>query len=214
MNELYTFHVDRCKPFFGDYKDALEVAKYDHDQFIVKSINYFMGNPHLRTSMLFNVTFQVDEVEETAQVKYSPDLANTQQFLDYVNVTPYLLLLKFSAQEAKQRYSKLIKTPITDIKINEFLYIDMRYFDGTTNEWFDNLGLPYPTVTYYMKVQCKRWTSSKHIAMECYCEVFDQTYDVTYYDMETVVIKTVDWNDKTMVLVTSDMKKVYPQLFQ
>ena len=214
MKELYTFHVDRCRPFFGDFKDALEVGKYDHDQFIVKSINYFMGNPHLRTSMLFNVTFQVGEFEETAQVKYSPDLANTQQFVDYVNVTPYLLPLKFNAKEATTQYAQMTKTPITDINIHDELYVDMRYFDGTKNEWFDNLGLPHPTIGYYMKVQCTRWTSSKHIAIECYCAVFQQTYVLNHYDMETVVLREVDWNDEAMILVTEDMRKVYPKLFQ
>ena len=50
--------------------------------------------------------------------------------------------------------------------------------------------------------------------MECYCKVFQQKYVLTNYDIETVVIKAVDWNDSAMILVTEDMRQVYPQLFQ
>ena len=214
MEELYTFHVDRCRPFFGDLKDALEVGKFDYDQFTVKSINYFIGNPHVRTSMLFNVTFQVGDFEETAQVKYTPDLAKTQQFIDYVNITPYLFPLQFDAKTAVSQCAQLIKTPITDIQEHEELFVDIRYFDGTKNEWFDNLRLPHPTSTYYMHVKCTKWISPKRLAMECYCKVFQQKYVLTNYDMETVVIKAVDWNDSAMILVTEDMRHVYPQLFQ
>ena len=214
MRELYTFHVERCKPFFGDYKDAMEVGKYDYDQFKVKCINYFTGNPHLRTSMLFNVTFQVGESEETAQVRYSADLANTQQFTDYVMRTPYLYPLQFNAAEARKRVTQMIRTPIKNLKLQETLYVNLRYFDGTTNEWFDSIHLPYPTISYFMQVICRKWSSSQHLVMECYCAVFDATYKINSYDIQTVVVKEVDWNDQTMILVTAEMQKLHPNLFK
>ena len=53
------FHVERLKSFFGTFEQALDIARHDQHQFKIISINYFTGNPFIRTSMTFNVTFEL-----------------------------------------------------------------------------------------------------------------------------------------------------------
>ena len=61
LQTYHEFHVSRLKPFIGTPEEALDIAKLDKNQVNIKHINYFTGNPHVRGSMLFNVTFEDNE---------------------------------------------------------------------------------------------------------------------------------------------------------
>ena len=54
----HVFHVDRVKPFFGREDQAIAVARHDQQQFRIVSFNFYSGNPFVRTSMVFNITFE------------------------------------------------------------------------------------------------------------------------------------------------------------
>lgn len=74
----HVFHVERLHPFFGSKNEAVEAAKLDKNQFFIHSISSFTGNPHKRTSMMFEVLFEHET--STLLVPYNSDIADTQQF--------------------------------------------------------------------------------------------------------------------------------------
>ena len=129
------FHVARLKPFFGTREQAIKVAQLDQDQFFVRKILYYTGNPHLRRSMTFTVEYTDGDV---SMVPYTEDIASTEMFQQYIQQRPELLPLRYSAVEAKKQMSIMNKQAITEVKPGDTVYVDMHYFDGTRSVWFDS----------------------------------------------------------------------------
>ena len=94
MNNTVVLHSERVKPFFGTYEEALALALLDNNQFNIVSINYFTGNPFLRKSMSFNVTFFDKNGNDTVNLDYNADFVESQQYHDYVASQPILYPLR------------------------------------------------------------------------------------------------------------------------
>ena len=78
MHTIWNLHTSRCKPYFGSPDEALEHGRYDFNQFIVKSIDSFRGNPHKRSSMQLSVIFSVQDSSEAVWVNLTEDISNTE----------------------------------------------------------------------------------------------------------------------------------------
>jgi hypothetical protein len=174
------FHVSRVKPFFGSRQDAVDMAKLDRNQFFIVSFNHFSGNPFMRQSMIFNVTFE----DGTVDVPYSLDLANSAQFDEYVHSEKVLLPLRYSTKkDATTAMGSLNKLAISDVSPGESVFLDLRFFDGATwgstepSMWFDNLNLPKTDRAYTFQAHCVKWSNSSrkkivlHIPILNYCDV-------------------------------------------
>ena len=207
------FHLGRLKPFFGSYAEAVEMAKLDNNQFDIVSINFFSGNPHVRTSMSFNVTFNVGQGTETVNLNYTNDLARSQQFQDFVLSKPYLYPLRSAEKVSRKQISNMKKLAMTDANLGDQLYLSLRYYDGTNSSWYDNLNLPEKDKDYVIKIRLTRWLNNAHTAVECYCAVYEDTLTLTSYDHFTLTTTLNRFDDNTMVLVTANMRNVFPQLF-
>ena len=90
MNNTVVLHSDRVKPFFSTYEEAVALALLDNNQFNIVSINYFSGNPFLRTSIALNVIFFDNRGNETVSLYYNANLADSQQCKDYIVSKPIL----------------------------------------------------------------------------------------------------------------------------
>ena len=95
--------------------------------------------------MIFNVTFE----DGTVDVPYSPDLANSAQFDEYVHSQKVLLPLRYSTKkDTSTAMASMNKLAISDGSPGDTVYLDLRFFDGATwgstepSVWFDNLALP------------------------------------------------------------------------
>jgi hypothetical protein len=133
----HKFHVSRVKPFFGSYEDAISCAKLDQNQYYIKYIKYYTCNPHIRKSMTFTIMWEDGE----ASIPWSTDLANTQQYEEYINSRPDLFPLRYPAAVAKKRIAEINKLSMSDIMPGDKLYMSLRLFDDTDRMWYDSLDL-------------------------------------------------------------------------
>jgi hypothetical protein len=207
-------HISRLKPWFGSREEAIEYAKLDHNQFDIRSINYFTGNPHLRSSMMFNVTYSYNNTTEDNMIQYGPDLDKSQQFGEYINRIPYLFPLRYLASAAKKEIRKIRKERITRLMPGDTAYLDLRYFDGETNAWFDSLDLPDKHKVYYVQVRGRNWTSNRHNEIETHCETFGSTIYLNNYDVQALVLTEEEFVEGRDILVTAAYRQQYPKIFQ
>ena len=204
-----TFHVSRVKPFFGTREEALEVAKYDRNQYSIVSFNYFTGNPHVRQSLSFNVTFE----DGTIDMPYSSDLADSSQFDQYVNTYQVLYQLRYiTVQEAKSAASALRRTSITIIKPGDIVFLHLRYYDGRNAMWYDAIGFPEKHKQYVVESRVLRSCNKQCTRMELYLPLFDNKVIIDSYDATLYVINESDFDPDTMILVDTSYFQQYPKL--
>ena len=209
----HVLHIDRVKPFFGTLEEAQNMAKLDDNQYDILSINFYVGNPHKRTSMAFNVTFNTGLTTETVDLVYNADFACSAQFVAYVNSIPYLLPLRDIEMETRKQISDLRKLAITDVSIGDKFHVNLRYYDGIFSTWFEELKLPYRDKVYVVEVVALRWMNESRRVLVCSCLVFANTLKLTNYDMMTVATPVSQFNETDMILVTAAMQAVHPQIW-
>ena len=214
MGTTWTFHNDRVKPYPDTEAQGIIDARLDYNQFVIKSFNSFSGNPHLRTSMQFSIDFIVNEEIETSLVNYSNDIADTEQFSDYVHSINYLFPLRYAASLAKLEINKINKSSIKDINVNDVLWLNLRFFDGKDRTWFDSLNLPNPEKIYVVSTVVKQFSAKNRSKIVVFANVFNQTYNLTSYDVLscTFTDHVFSANSSAFINVTSELCKQYPQL--
>ncbi len=203
-------HVGRVKPFIGSYDDAVRIAKLDQNQYHIVSINYYTGNPHIRNSMLFNVSF---EDGSNVMLPYSNDLADSEQFNNYIQSKSVLYPLRYTASEAKKAIASMNKLVIVDVDVGMSVYLDLRYFDGIDRAWFDSLDLPEKSKTYVVSIEFDKWVSRQHTKISAKCRTFNSKLMLTSYDVYAFIVRVDDFNVDHMVIITPDMKQQFPKIF-
>jgi hypothetical protein len=200
-------HVTRLKPFLGSRQAAYDIAKLDENQFTILSINFYTGNPHLRSSLVFDVTFE----DETVAVGYSADLASSQQLQAYILSRAELFPLRFSATEAKLQISKMRKLAITQFAPGDKAYLYLRFFDGLNQAWYDAC-VPEHQLDFYVEIFCVKWLNSRHTKILVRCEVFNDSYELNTYDVYAYCIHNL--NPQRHFQLVADMQTRFPQIFQ
>ena len=77
MGNIKVLHVTRRKLFTGSREEAYQAALLDADQFVIRKIHYWRGNPEKRSEMFFSVEF--DDGDKVL-LPYSKDLSSSVQF--------------------------------------------------------------------------------------------------------------------------------------
>lgn len=207
--EEHTFHVDRLKPFFGTRQEAEQVAKHDKHQFVVERINYFTGNPYKRTSIMLNVKFEGSDVN----IPFSDDIASTEQFHEYTRSNKHLQQLLMTAKAAKTEIARKNRCVVTTVDLHQRVWLNIRYWDGKENAWYDTLGLPDKSAIYFLelvitgKLQGGRKVVAK-VVIEPSWKVILSTYDI-----ETLVELVEPTGEGTYLLRQHD-KEAFPQIFR
>ena len=207
-------HISRLKPFIGSWEDAVQYAKLDYNQYDIQGILYFTGNPHKRSSMLFNVTFLFDGNTENKMIPYSADFDKTQQFEEFINRSPYLFPLKYHAVESKREISRIKKERITKFLPGDTVYLNLRYFDGDSSAWFDALDLPEKDKSYYVQTRVQSWKGNSRLQAKTHCAVFNCDIFLNNYDANTVVLTEEEFVDDRDILVTEAFRLQYPLMFE
>ena len=96
---ISTFHMSKLKPCFSEREEAYAAAMVDYNQYQVKRIRSYRGDPDLRTSMSFEVEFEDGSME---WLPFSKDLFDTVQFEDFVTKHRQLLPLKYKLEVWKR----------------------------------------------------------------------------------------------------------------
>ena len=210
LRTKHVLHVTRLKPFFGDMSEALEVAKLDKNQFNIVSINHFSGNPHRRTSLSFNITFEDGVVDR----KWDADLAGSMQYQAYVETKKYLYPLRYrTAAEARDAIAALNKVAIASPAPGDVVFVDLRLFDVSgkeVSEWFDSLGLEDKVRTHVTRAECgKLAAGGKKIAVTL--PVFGRVVRLSMFDVTTCVY-ALDEMDEDFVIVDDEFVNAHPEI--
>ena len=207
LHTAHKLHVTRVKPFFGSREDALRCAKLDQNQYFIRSINSYRGNPHVRTSMYFHVTFE----DGDAEVPWSNDIGNTQQMEEFIHTRSELFPLRYSAAEAKRRIAGINRLAIISVSPNDTVYLSLRYFDGLDRVWYDSLRLPVGE-EHVVQVRIERFADRHHRRVLVYCATFNDRYTLTHYDI-VAHCTHVPVDPSRTVVITEAMREKYPQVF-
>jgi hypothetical protein len=189
------------------------IARNDQHQFLILSFNFFSGNPFIRNSMTFNITFE----DGTITMPYGGDFIFSQQFEEYVSSLPILYPLRFPAKLALREVRKLEKLAITDIEPAMDAFVDLRIYDGRSSTWFDSLSLP-DTRPYITRIIFTRWTNSNNqrqvTAVVPFFGVNHPKYKLflTAYDIMAYV--HMDQPYWTTILLEDKHRRQFPQILR
>jgi hypothetical protein len=203
------FHVSRLKPFFGSREEALEVAKLDRNQFFIVAFNYFYGNPHKRTSLVFNVTFE----DETKDVEYNRDLASSSQFDEYVKREKFLFPLRYgTVKQAKTAMAAVNKRPIENCEPGDMVFLNLRYFDAMDRMWFDSLKLPEKQKVYVFEARLIQWSSPARLHVVLVPVLTQRRITLGTYDFQSCVHLRGELDAESFKIVDDQFAAAFPRL--
>jgi hypothetical protein len=203
---VHTFHVTRLKLFIGSKDEAKKLAQLDGDQFVIRKIHQWKGDPDTRTTLSFKVEFEDGDV---VWLPFSKDLDGSIPFGDYIMETPMMLPLRHRALDYN-KYKKEVKGKALDITIGSYFYMDIRYY---TVAWYDQLDIPDKYDKIHV-VQCnyESFKGKKGDLVMVRVLVFDELLRPWDY----LYTKTYGgYKDKfldNMVLVDTEFVKKYPRV--
>lgn len=175
-----TFHVDRLKPFFGTKEEALRVAMLDDDQYIIRAIIAYKGDPRSRLSMSFEVAFEDGSV---VWVPWSKDLADSVPFENFCQNNLQLSVLLIPSKEVNRWVSSLNSLPISKIKPGDEVYVNLRSWGEL---WYQGLPIPDPLhSSYYVRSRYTKWQNVKHTRIWIEFPDFDAPYVVDHFFVTT-----------------------------
>jgi len=200
-------HVSRLKPFIGSRADGLAIAKLDRDQFFILAIKFFSGNPFVRESLSFHVSF---EDGSNVDMRYSKDLAGAQQFKDFVQSQPSLLPLRFDTiRESKSALRSLNKLAITEFAVGDIIYLNLRFYDGLKSAWYDSIGLPSQIPHFVCGTVTKLLKGN--LSLELSLPIYGITQTLTHVDCLMFVSKQLP---QGAALVDASWRTAHPRLFE
>ena len=202
----HVLHVSRLKPFFGTLDDARRVAIHDKDQHHIVTIQWYAGNPHKRSSLSFGILWD-DGFQERP---YDAELAETEQFQQFVRARPELFPLRFSTVEAQREIRSMRRQQITAIESNSFL--SLRYYDGVTTAWYDSLGLPDRDKLYVVPVVFDRWLNARKQVAVVQIPLLGISARLDTYDVFAHIHSVLD--PISHVEVTADLRERFPRVWE
>lgn len=169
------FHVDKLKIFHGNYEDAYQAAKLDFDQFTIKNIIAYRGEPMTRTTMEFEIEFEDNTI---VWLPWTQEISQTIQFEDFCRAKPALNVLLYSVTEATKYISNLNKKIITSVKPGEKVFVDLRCFGAT---WYQEVGLEDPDhINYVVEAEYVNWLNKNKTKINMRYAIFEETYPATH----------------------------------
>ena len=200
------YHIDKLKIFHGNYDEAYQAAKLDFDQYTIRKITAYRGEPTTRTTMEFEIEFEDNSI---VWLPWTPEISETIQFEEFCRSKPPLNILLYSAVEATKFISKLNKTMITTVKPGDIVFVDLRSFGAT---WYQNLGLQDPDhITYVVEATYMNWLNKNKTKINMKYIIFEETYATT----NSFVLfygSTKDFNPTSMRLVDAQLVWQFPSL--
>ena len=202
-------HVSRLKLHIGSKEEATQVALRDKDQYLVKAITAWKGDPNKRTSMKFWV--QYDDGDEM-WVSYKADLVDNEHYREFVARDPRLFQLRYPSPIVSIQVAHMRKLPIDVVSPGDTVYVDLRYIKG--HAAYEKLGLPNAFFTTHV-CECNyvRWVGKARQFIEAKCLVLDvlcrnwDSFDVYQFG----AVKEIT---PSMTLVNEAMCVQYPDILE
>ena len=181
------------------------MALLDNDQFVVKKVVAYRGEPQTRTTMEFQIEF------EAGTIMWLPwsSISSTVQFEDFCRSRPQLNLLVYDSKAAAAYVKRKDREPITSVQPGDVVFVDIRSYGAT---WYQQLELPDSDfLSYVVKHNYTEWENEKHTEIIAICKLFDERFNHRGYFVHAYgSIKTFD--STTMVLLDNQWTKRFPKL--
>ncbi len=167
---------------YGKFEALLwKGAMSDDDQYKIRRILDYQGDPDKRSSMRFLVEF---EDLDLVWVNYNPDLTSTVQFERFVHDQPQLLPLRENLEQWTKSRKEINAQPIQGVSPGDRCYVDLRAWGS---DFFNTLSLPrVPNSRYVVECRYTRWTTSKRKKIDLECPLFRQKFDWSHVDVKDV----------------------------
>ena len=200
--------VDRLKLFVGTNEEAKRLANEDADQFVVKAILAWRGNPNIRTTMEFEVEFEDGDIIWKV---WDQDLTNTLQFETFCNEHRELSLLLLTVKMAKQESKRINGTAITEVQPGDTVYVDLRYFNTQLYDTTFDLEDKFH-VSYVVPVRYTKWSGKNRLHIDAHINLWDTTYTFSHLFVHL-------WGHRhqvegRMIEVTRDIMKTHISLLE
>ncbi len=169
------FDVERLKIFHGDLEEAKRVALIDSDQYVIKQILAYRGDPLTRTTMDFLTEYEDGEI---IWKHWTKDLFDSIPYEKYCRSIPELTPLVHTVEQAKAFERELKTKPITDVAPGDVCYVDVRFFGHL---WYDNF-FPLPDkfqTLYLMEGRYFVWENKKKTKISIKFPVINEVYVVS-----------------------------------
>jgi hypothetical protein len=204
QGSIHAFHVTRLKIFYGSRDEATKLAMVDYNQFVVKQILAFRGDPMTRTTMEFLVEF-----EDGAQVwrVWDKDITDTVAFEDYCRVQAPLKFLLHQRSISDRMCKQLRQSDISEVEPGVAVYVDLRCYGAT---WYAGLDLPdCDTKTYVLRYEYVDWYKGRR-RIRVSCPVFQEVFIVDRVFVQ--MWGSLRDQPQHSVLIDNDFLRRYPQL--
>ena len=204
--QVYDFHVERLKRFFGSKDDAKTAAYIDFDQYEIKEILAYRGDPDRRQEMQFEVLFNDGDL---IWKHWDTDLTATAPFEDFCNTRPELNYL-LTTQEARKKWlSEVNRSQIMEFIEGEHGFADIRY-KGYTK--YSSLDLPdHDHKTYLVEFICEKLIKNGREA-KLYIPLSKKRFEVKHEFLVTYgSYKSFPDNDR-FVQITQEFMKSFQKI--
>ena len=204
------FHVETVKIFHGTPEDALKAAMIDNDQYKVKEVKGYLGNPLKRKSCTFLVEFEDGDV---VWKYWDYDLYDTVAYENFCKSRSELRFLHLTTRMANESIRLLNSTAITEVSIGDRVFVDIRCMGST---WYRYLNLPNAEYMRYVigmeYVGYPQRSRNNHLTINAHCAYYSQAFTnlnhcwVLMWGCNKVFVK------EDMVLVNDQLCRKYPNL--
>jgi len=170
-----TFHVSEVTDFTGDEAAAQKAGMLDRDQYILKTIHSYQGNPDKRTTMQFYTEWE----DGTKLWKaWGDDITTTIHFQQFCEKRRELMYLLYKRADITRLKLALNNIPIQHVFPNDTVYVNIRLYG---HDWYEQLNLPdwemkrYVIEFQYTGYPAKHMTDHKQI--NAVCKILNETWN-------------------------------------
>jgi hypothetical protein len=205
-DNILMFNLDHLKPFIGTEAEAKAMALLDKNQYLIKEIQAYRGDPITRSTCTFLLWFEDNDL---VWLPWSPDVSNTQQFEAFCTSRPELYTLLYSQAEAQKMIAAINRSPISEVKPGDTVYVDLRFYGAG---WYNSLALPdADTIRYLVPFRYTRWFhKSSQTKIVARCEIFNEEWPVNHHFVRAY--GSVTTPPLGSVMVDSDLAQRYPHI--
>lgn len=197
-------HMEHLKPaFFQNYEEAYRAALPDYDQYGIKTIITYKGDPKKRTTIEMYVEFRDGDKR---WIKYSRDISSTIQFEDFCKKESTLISLLYTEAEWKEKTKLMNSQPIKNVKPNDVCFVDLRSWGW---DYYENLKLPnYLTTKYLVKCIYGTYSNKNNSRIILECKLFNQTF--LWRNSDIQLYGSITELSNEMVEVTKEFCNEFP----
>jgi hypothetical protein len=125
----------------------------DANQYVIRSINAYRGDPETRTSMQFEITW---EDGETSWRTWDRDLFNSVPYEQFCHSRPELFPIIYDLKQVSSERARINSFNITLVTPGDIVFVSLRYFGFFVYD--KELDLPNKWHTeYVIKMRYDRW---------------------------------------------------------